>query len=77
MLSGELPFSGGTAQEVMVARLDGRPRAMRTFKPDISRRLEAVVAKALTRDPAGRYSTMEAFAKALSETSPNDLVDTS
>lgn len=65
LLSGELPFSGGTAQELMVARLKGQARAMRTFRPDIHPRMEEVVAKALTRDRGGRYPTMDAFAQAL------------
>ncbi len=73
-LSGELPFSGGTAQELMIARLKGQPRAMRTFKPDLSQQLEVVVAKALTRDREGRYPTMDAFAKALTQTSTNGFV---
>lgn len=74
MLSGELPFSGGTAQELMMARLKGQPRAMRTFKPDIPQRVESVVAKALTREREGRYPTMDAFSKALTETSSHGLV---
>lgn len=65
LFTGELPFAGDSAQDVMRARLAGRPRAMRTFRRDVPQGLEAVVAKALTRDPAGRYPTMEAFAEAL------------
>ncbi|MCZ6756277.1 MAG: serine/threonine protein kinase, partial [Gemmatimonadetes bacterium] len=56
---------GDTAQDVMRARLVGRPRAMSTFRSGVPQGIEAVVAKALTRDPAGRYPTMETFADAL------------
>jgi len=45
---------------------------MRTFLSGVPQGLEAVVAKALTRDPAGRYPTMETFAEALS---PFGVVD--
>ncbi len=65
LLTGQLPFSGDTAQDVMLARLQGRPRRLRTFLPDAPESLEAAIAKALTRDPAGRYPTMDAFAEAL------------
>ena len=65
LFTGELPFPGDTAQDVMRARLAGRPRVMRTFRMDMPQGIEAVVAKALTRDPAGRYPTMETFAEAL------------
>jgi serine/threonine protein kinase len=67
LLSGELPFSGGTAQELMIARLKGQARAMRTFRPDIPPRMEEVIAKALTRDREGRYPTMDAFSQALAD----------
>jgi len=70
LLTGQLPFAGESAQELMLARLQSRPRRMRTFVPAIPERLEAAVAKALTRDPAGRYPTMDAMAEALAPFAP-------
>jgi len=70
LLTGELPFVGDTAQDLMLARLQGEPRSMTSLLPSVPPGLEAVLAKALTRDPAGRYPTMDAFAQALAPHQP-------
>lgn len=65
MFTGELPFAGETSQEMMLARLRGRPRPLRACNRALPARLESVLAKALTREREGRYPTMDAFAEAL------------
>lgn len=65
MFTGQLPFQGRSAQEMMIARLRGKPKALREVKPDLPVRLEQVLSKAMALDAADRYATMTAFADAL------------
>ncbi len=65
MLTGQLPFQGRTAQEMMIARLRGKPKLLREARPEMPPRLEQVLAKAMALDPGDRYPTMTAFADAL------------
>lgn len=65
MFTGQLPFQGRSAQEMMIARLRGKPKSLREVKPDLPPRLEQVLNKAMALDPADRHATMAAFAEAL------------
>lgn len=59
LFTGQLPFAGKSAQETMIARLRGAPLRLRDARADLPAKLEAVISKALTVDPAGRYGSME------------------
>jgi serine/threonine-protein kinase len=65
MFTGQLPFQGRSAQEMMIARLRGKPKMLREVKPDLPSRLEQVLTKAMALDPTDRFPTMTAFAEAL------------
>ena len=67
LLTGSLPFTGATQQEVMIARLKGEPIPLRSLRADLrfSAELEAVLRKSLERDPAARYQTAPELATAL------------
>jgi serine/threonine-protein kinase len=65
MFTAQLPFQGRNAQEMMIARLKGKPKLLREMKSDLPARLEAVLAKSMALDPADRFGTMTAFAEAL------------
>jgi len=65
MFTGQLPFQGRSAQEMMIARLRGKPKLLREVKPDLPGRLEQVLNKAMALDPGDRHATMAAFAEAL------------
>lgn len=65
MFTAQLPFQGRNAQEMMIARLRGKPKMLREIKPDLPAKLEQVLNKAMALDPADRYPTMAAFADAL------------
>ena len=65
MFTGQLPFQGRSAQEMMIARLRGKPKSLREVKPDLPPRLEQVLNKAMALDPADRHATMAVFAEAL------------
>ena len=65
LFTGQLPFTGKSAQETMIARLRGAPLRLRDAKPDLPAKLEAVISKALAVNPAERYSSMAEMAHAL------------
>jgi len=65
MFTGELPFQGKNAQEMMIARLKGKARNLRDVKPEMPQRVEAVLARAMSLEPNDRFPTMTAFAEAL------------
>ena len=55
LLSGEPPFDGQTMDETRSAILEKEPRRLRRLNRQVPVSLEAVVDRALTKDPAGRY----------------------
>ncbi|HEU4723606.1 MAG TPA: protein kinase [Gemmatimonadaceae bacterium] len=66
MLTGKLPFSGRTQQEMMIARLRSDPVPLRTAAPKLGlEAVERVLQKAMQRDPGDRYQTAPEFATAL------------
>src|SRR5215203_2555029 len=67
MLTGKLPFSGRTQQEMMIARLRSEPTPLRVAAPQLAlpESVERVLAKAMQRDPDDRYSSTPEFATAL------------
>ena len=70
MLTGKLPFTGRTQQEMMIARLRNEPVPLRQAKPelDLPESAEKVLAKGMQRNPDDRYSTAPEFAAALAAT---------
>ena len=57
MLVGHVPFDGDTAVSVALKHVSERPRSMREEDPEISRALDEVVLRALSKKPADRYQT--------------------
>jgi len=57
MLTGRLPFDGGTATDVADHILHADPPAMSRFNYAVPERLDAVVLKALAKDVAFRYQS--------------------
>ncbi len=64
MFTGQLPFTGKSAQETMIARLRGAPLPLREVKADLPAKLESVISKALSVNPADRYGSMAELAHA-------------
>ena len=66
MLTGELPFPAASTGTMVVMRLTERPRTLADVRPEIAwpNELQAVLARALDRDPALRYATTRDFAHA-------------
>jgi len=55
LLTGTVPFHGDNALSVMNQHLTATPAPPRTLRPDIPPGLEAVVLKAIRRNPDSRY----------------------
>jgi eukaryotic-like serine/threonine-protein kinase len=64
LFTGQLPFTGKSAQETMIARLRGAPLRLRDAKPDLPAKLEAIITKALAVNAAERYGSMNELAHA-------------
>ena len=55
MLAGQLPFHGDSAVSIAVQHLNQAPPPLSTLRPDVHPVLEAVVMRALAKDPAQRF----------------------
>ncbi|HUP75022.1 MAG TPA: serine/threonine-protein kinase [Acidimicrobiales bacterium] len=64
-LVGHSPFVADHDDALALARLQRDPPMVRTSRPDVSPALEAVIARALAREPSDRYPTAALFAEAL------------
>jgi serine/threonine protein kinase len=64
-LSGSRPFQGSSQWEIMNQHLSSPPPNLREKNPAISREVEQVVLKALSKDPQQRFASVADFAKAL------------
>ncbi|MCA1669632.1 MAG: protein kinase, partial [Thermomicrobia bacterium] len=56
-LTGQLPFEGESLVAVAMRQVHDPPPPMRQFAPEITPRTEAVVMRALAKDPADRYQS--------------------
>jgi serine/threonine-protein kinase len=68
LFTGQLPFTGKSAQETMIARLRGAPLQLRDVRADLPAKLEAVIHKALSVSPNERHISMEELANAFEAT---------
>lgn len=65
MLTGTVPFDAESAVTVALKQVNEIPKSMRMLHRDISKGLDEVVMKALSKDPAQRYQTASEMAKDL------------
>lgn len=61
LLTGHVPFEADSPIEMLFRRLREPPLSPRRLNPRISPQLEAVIMRALARDPRARQPTMEAL----------------
>jgi serine/threonine-protein kinase len=64
-LSGRLPFGGESLFELMHKHVSATPPPLREMRPDIAPALEAVIARAMAKDPAMRFAGAHQMAEAL------------
>lgn len=65
MLSGRLPFDARDAQELARLHLSAEPTALHLLNPNVTLQLEAIVRRALAKDPAQRYRDADQLARVL------------
>ncbi len=65
LLSGEGPFGGAGVGEVLARITSENPTPLRELRPEVPRKLEKVVMRALERDPKKRFRSFAAFRRAL------------
>jgi serine/threonine-protein kinase len=65
MLAGDLPFQGDSAVSIAVKHLNEAPPPLSALRPDVHPAIEAVVMRALAKEPAERFRDAGEFAAAL------------
>lgn len=65
MLCGQRPFRAGALGKLLRQVVQSPPEPLRSIRPEVPEEIEAVVHRALTKDPAGRYGTGTEFAAEL------------
>ena len=72
MVTGELPFSGGSAIAVAAARLDREPPDPRALRPGIDPELARLILRCMARQPADRFASAAELDAALSRVTASD-----
>jgi serine/threonine protein kinase len=67
LLSGKLPFSGANTLSVIYQIVNTDPEPVSSHRKGISPELNAVVMKAMAKEPAKRFTTWDEFGAALAE----------
>jgi eukaryotic-like serine/threonine-protein kinase len=64
-LTGRVPFEGDSAVAVALKQVSEQPRRPSAIKPSVPPALDAVVMRALAKDPEARFTDADAFLRAL------------
>ena len=64
-LTGRVPFEGDSAVSVALKQVSEAPRRPSTVNPEVPPALDAVVMRALAKDPEARFKDADAFMKGL------------
>ncbi len=59
LLTGQVPFTGATAMDVMVGHVSKPPPRLRTFEPELPAALDGLIARMLAKEPHDRPQTVE------------------
>jgi len=73
-LTGHVPFEADSAVAVALKQVSEPPRPPSELNPAVPRALDAVVLKALAKDPANRFSSADEFEAALDAAERNPAV---
>jgi eukaryotic-like serine/threonine-protein kinase len=65
LLTGEMPFAGENFVAVAMQHINATPPPVTLARPEVPRRVETVIDKALAKDPEARFQTMADFADEL------------
>ena len=61
LLTGEVPFAGDNFVAVAMQHINSPPPPVSLKRPEVPRRVEQAVERALAKNPAGRFPSMAAF----------------
>jgi serine/threonine-protein kinase len=77
-LARKVPFDGESAVAVALKQVSEQPRPPSELNPNVTPALDAVVLKALSKDPGNRFASASEFSKALddAEADPTAIGDT-
>ncbi len=74
VLTGTLPFTGTTAEELAHLHLEAKPIPPSEYLPDIPPALEEIILKVLSKEPSARYRTADQLGRVLMKFgTPHDL----
>ena len=76
MLTGTLPFTGSTAEELAHLHLEADPIPPSEFVPDIPPALEDIILKVLAKEPSARYRTADQLGRVLMNFGTQRMVPT-
>jgi len=65
MLTGTLPFTASTAEELAHLHLEAEPIPPSEYVPDIPEPLEQIILKVLAKEPSARYRTADQLGRVL------------
>jgi serine/threonine-protein kinase len=65
MLTGTLPFTASTAEELARLHVNAQPIPIHEFVPDIPSALEEIIMKVLSKEPSARYRTADQLGRVL------------
>jgi len=65
MITGALPFAGDSIHTILYKHIFEEPPPVRSVRPDIPEPLSTAIQRAMSKEPAQRYATMEDFATAV------------
>jgi len=65
MLTGTLPFTATTAEELARMHIHSRPHPLSEYLPDVPPMLEQIEAKILSKEPSARYRTADQLGRVL------------
>ena len=65
LLTGQVPFNGDTIAAVLRAHVQERPTPPSALNPTVSSQLDAIVIRALDKNPRGRFANSDSFISAL------------
>ncbi len=69
LVTGQMPFAANRPRETLLSIVHDPPPPVHKFRPDVSSYLEAVILRALAKDPAERFQTTDEFVAALANLS--------
>ncbi len=65
--TGKLPFDGPDAVSVALMQVQDEPEMPRNIKPDLDPNLEAIIIKAMAKNPSARFATVQEMKVALND----------